>query len=106
MGREHPRRAVLAFRRPVLPDMFRDAHPRALAVLCLAPLAAAAPCASAADTCDDADIRPASDNLQQVGASVSCLIEAARAERSEPPLRASDQLHSAAQRMTDLMVQR
>lgn len=98
-GREHPQR-------PVLPDLSRAAHLRALALLCLAPLAATAPGARAADPCDGGDIRPASDNLEQVRASVSCLIDAARADRNEPPLRESDQLGGAAQRMTDLMVGR
>jgi hypothetical protein len=47
---------------------------------------------------------PASDNLERVSASVSCLVGAARAEHNLPPLRESGQLGSAAQGMSDLMV--
>jgi uncharacterized protein YkwD len=90
----------------MLTSMFRDAQRRALAVLCMAPLAAVAgPNARAADAaCDDADVIPASDNLEQVRSSVSCLVNAARSERGEPPARTSGQLGAAAQEMSDLMV--
>jgi hypothetical protein len=55
--------------------------------------------------CDGADLTPASDNLERVGASVSCLVNAARSDQGEPPLRASGQLAAAAQGMSDIMVQ-
>jgi uncharacterized protein YkwD len=74
--------------------------------MCLVPLAAVAPAATAGAACDDADIRPASDNLGRVSASVACLVGVARAEHDLPPLRDSGQLRSAAQGMTDLMVER
>jgi uncharacterized protein YkwD len=67
--------------------------------------AVAGPGTGVADgACDDADLTPASDNLEQVSASISCLINAARSDRGVPPLRASDQLGAAAQGMSDLMV--
>jgi uncharacterized protein YkwD len=89
-----------------LADRLRHARPHALILLCLLALAAVAPRATAADACEDADIRPASDNLERVSASVSCLVSAARSERNLPPLRESGQLRNAAQGMTDLMVRR
>jgi uncharacterized protein YkwD len=90
----------------MLMSMFRDAKRGALAVLCMAPLAAVAgPNARAAGAaCDDADATPASDNLDQVRASVSCLVNAARSDRGEPPVRTNGQLGTAAQEMSDLMV--
>jgi uncharacterized protein YkwD len=87
-------------------SMFGHAQRGALAVLCMAPLAAVAgPNARAADAaCGDADATPASDNLEQVRSSVSCLVNAARSDRGEPPVRTSGQLGAAAQEMSDLMV--
>jgi uncharacterized protein YkwD len=86
---------------------FRDAQRGALAVLCIAPLAAVAgPNARAAGAaCDDADLTPAGDNFEQVRASVYCLVNAARSDRGEAPVRASGKLGAAAQQMSDLMVQ-
>jgi uncharacterized protein YkwD len=77
-----------------------------VAALCVAPLAAAAaPSAGVAgDACEGAELTPAGDNLEQVSASVSCLVNAARSDRGELPLRASGQLDAAAQGMSDLMV--
>jgi uncharacterized protein YkwD len=87
-------------------SIFRDPQHGALALLCMAPLAAVAgPNARAAGAeCDDADVTPASDNLEQVRSSVSCLVNAARSDRGEPPVRTSGQLGAAAQEMSDLMV--
>jgi uncharacterized protein YkwD len=87
-------------------SMFRDAQRGALAVLCMAPLAAVAgPNARAAGAaCDGADVTPANDNLEEVRSSMSCLVNAARSDRGEPPLRTSGQLGAAAQEMSDLMV--
>lgn len=75
-------------------------------MLCLAPLAGAAPGALAAPApCDNADVMPTTDNLQRVGASVSCLVNAERSDHGIRPLNASAQLRAAAQGMSDLMVE-
>jgi uncharacterized protein YkwD len=79
----------------------------ALAAVCLALLAAVAAPAVQADPapCADADLNPAPDNLDRVGAAVDCLINAERIDRGRGSLATSSQLGTAAQRMSDQMVQ-
>jgi uncharacterized protein YkwD len=87
--------------------MLRSARPGLVAAVCLIPLAIAAPEAQPADTaCDDADLVPANDNLGRIGASITCLINAARADDGDPALESAAELRVPGQGMSDDMVER
>ena len=85
--------------------MFRT-RPGLVAAICLAPLAIAAPEAQPADACDNADLVPANDNLDRIGPSLTCLINAERTDRGERALESAAELRVPAQGMSDDMVER
>ena len=67
-----------------------------LAMLLLAPAAAAAEGKPAGRQCADADLEAASDNLPRIRAAILCLHNRVRAEHDLPPLRANKRLRRAA----------
>ncbi|MEA2425048.1 MAG: hypothetical protein QOH13_1458 [Thermoleophilaceae bacterium] len=86
---------------------FGARHLGLLAAVCLVPLVVATPDSLPAEAaCADADLVPAPDNLGRMGASITCLVNAERADRGEPPLESAAELRVPAQGMSEDMVQR